>query len=659
MVVSDAPHPTAHIAGTNGDSRRDADDGLSLLSHATDSLPVGVLLVGQDGVIGRANLESQRLFGYTAGELVGQSMDMLVTDASPAAQTSDANPLARLTGPGRELFGRRKDGSEFPVEVRLTPLSFGGVSYVLISVVGLTSRHGLQAGMDPVLDEQLEFERLVGELGAELGNLHPGEVDRSIEDALGRLVRILGLDRSALFQVTESGDFVHTHQWTRPGWAPPLARVSARERFPWHLARVRAGELVSFGTLDEVPDAVDRNSLRHLGTKSSVTIPLQIGTEVWGALTFAAVREPRVWTAAEIHRFRVVALLFANALARKTGDEYLRKTLDEITSVKERLRQENLYLRQELTSLTGTAAVVGHSPPIRRVLEQVRQVAPTDSTVLLAGETGTGKTLLATHIHELSARSKLAMVRVNCAHLSPAWLEGEPGASEPGMHAELRRAGHLQLAHGSTVFLDEIADLPLEAQASLTRVLQDRQIRPFGTMKPVQMDIRIIAATRKDLKRCMEEGSFRDDLYYRLNVFPIDVPPLRERREDIPLLVWRFVDVFSEAYGKPVDAIDEASMAALQAHAWPGNVRELRNLVERAMIVPTGRRLRIPPPSNGAGSPRRSDTLAAIEKEHIGAVLAACGGWRRGRGRAATRLGLTPQALERKMTKLGVPRPEG
>ena len=307
--------------------------------------------------------------------------------------------------------------------------------------------------------------------------------------------------------------------------------------------------------------------------------------------------------------------------------------------------------------MTGTAGVVGHSPPIRRVLEQIRQVAPTDSTVLLVGETGTGKTLLATHIHELSARSELAMVRVDCAHLSPAWLEGEPLAGENGVHAEVRRTGHLQLANGSTVFLDEIADLPLEAQASLTRVLQDREIRPFGSAKAVPINVRIVATTRKDLKRCIEKGSFRDDLYYQLNVFTIEVPPLRDRREDIPLLVWRFVDVLSEAYGKPVDAIDEASMAALQAHTWPGNVRELRNIVERAMIAPTGRRLRIPLPSAGA-QPRRGDTLAAVEREHIAAVVAACGGGQRGKARAATRLGLTLQALERWMAKLGLPRPE-
>jgi GAF domain-containing protein len=174
---------------------------------------------------------------------------------------------------------------------------------------------------------------MVGELGAEFGNLHAADVDRRIEDALSRLIRVLGLDRSALFQVErETGDFVYTHQWTRPGWAPPPPRVSARERFPWILARIREGELVRFSTLDEIPEPTDRDSFRQLATKSSVIVPLMIGGELWGALTFAALREPRVWSAAEINRFRVVALIFANALARKAADERQHAALFEIAA---------------------------------------------------------------------------------------------------------------------------------------------------------------------------------------------------------------------------------------------------------------------------------------------------------------------------------------
>jgi transcriptional regulator with GAF, ATPase, and Fis domain len=358
-----------------------------------------------------------------------------------------------------------------------------------------------------------------------------------------------------------------------------------------------------------------------------------------------------------INRLRVVALIFANVLARKQADESVREALAAVAGLRDRLRDENAYLRRELLSFTGAPVIVGHSSGVRRVLEQVRQVASTDSPVLLIGETGTGKALLAARIHELSGRGERAMVRVNCASLSAGGIESELFGSDRGSYgdAEARHVGRLELANSSTVFLDEIADLPAETQATLTRVLQERQLHPPGSARPVKVDIRIIAATRRDLTRCIAEGTFRDDLYYRINVFPIHVPPLRERPEDIPLLVWRFVDEFAETYGKPIDTIDSESMAMLQQHAWPGNARELRNVVERAMIVSAGRRLRIPLPTADDG--RQNDTLMAVEKRHITSVLAACGGRIHGKHGAAARLGLTARALEARMTRLRVPRP--
>jgi len=600
-IVPDQTPGAAATGGTAAELPKIADDGRDFSSEALEALPVGVLLVDRDGVVARVNRECERLFGYSSSELIGHSVDLLIPDAAHAAgpwlrQVFDAGSPAPPGGAARQWFARRKDGSEVAVEMTFTHMSLRGASFVLASVIDATVRRGQPPG-GPAVDERFEFEQLVGELGAEFGNLRAADVDRRIEDALSRLIRVLGLDRSALFQVDrETGDFVHTHQWTRPGWAPPAPRVPARERFPWLLARVRDGELVRFTTLDEVPDATDRDSFRQMSTRSSVIAPLMIGGEVWGALTFATVREPRVWTAAEINRFRVVALIFANALARKAADKRRHAALIEIAELRDRLRHENSYLRHELNARLGTFSIVGHSPAFRRVLEQIRQVAGTDSTVLLIGETGTGKTMLASQIHELSARSEPALVRVNCAQLSASWWTLEPAPGEKGtrVNGDAKHDVRMPLADGSTVFLDEIADLPLEAQANLTRVLRHGQKRPATKTEGGRVPVRIIAATRKDLKRCIAEGSFRDDLYYQLNVFPIHIPPLRERREDIPLLVWRFVDEFSLEYGKPVDAIDQESMEALQGYAWPGNARELRNMVERAMIAPTGRRLHIP-----------------------------------------------------------------
>jgi formate hydrogenlyase transcriptional activator len=331
----------------------------------------------------------------------------------------------------------------------------------------------------------------------------------------------------------------------------------------------------------------------------------------------------------------------------------------EAVSVRERLRDENAYLRRELQTLVGAPAIVGNSASVRRLLEQVRQVAASDASVLLMGETGTGKSLLANRIHELSARHERAMVRVNCASLSVSSVEGDLFGREQMAYGcpTPRSVGLLEIASGSTVFLDEVADLPADTQASLARVLQNQEIHPLGTRRAVKVDLRVIAATRRDLLTAIRQGTFRDDLFYRLNVLPIHVPPLRERVEDIPLLVWRFVDEFGETYGKTIDTIDQESMALLQRYHWPGNARELRNVVERAVLVTSGRRLQLASPTVASAAGKRADeTLLSVEKRHISEVLAGCHGKVHGKDGAAHRLGLSPRALEAKLTALGLRR---
>jgi transcriptional regulator with GAF, ATPase, and Fis domain len=293
------------------------------------------------------------------------------------------------------------------------------------------------------------------------------------------------------------------------------------------------------------------------------------------------------------------------------------------------------------------------------VLEQIRQVAATDATVLLLGETGTGKELFATQIHELSSRRARAMVRVNCAAIPATLIESELFGREKGAFtgALARQVGRFELADASTIFLDEIGDLPLEVQVKLLRVIEERKIERLGSPRSISVDTRIIAATHRDLEQSIASGAFREDLFYRLNVFPIRVPPLRDRAEDVPMLVWRFVEEFSKAFGKRIDSISKESLAALQQYAWPGNIRELRNVVERAMITATGPRLTITLPSASAAAARRSSRLVDVEREHIRGVLERAG-WRvRGAGGAADRLGLKPTTLETRMAKLGLKRP--
>ena len=303
--------------------------------------------------------------------------------------------------------------------------------------------------------------------------------------------------------------------------------------------------------------------------------------------------------------------------------------------------------------------LVGESAALCRVRDLADEVAVTDATVLILGETGTGKELFATYIHEGSARRARPMVRVNCAAVPETLLESELFGRERGAYtgASDRQVGRFELADRSTIFLDEIGDLPANAQVKLLRVLEERQIERLGNPKPIRVDTRIIAATHRDLEAAVPGGSFREDLFYRLNVFPIRLPSLRERVEDIPLLVWRYVTEFSETFGKKIETITSQTMAALQRYPWPGNVRELRNVVERAMIKSHGGELPIELPRPVLSSIHRSERLVDVETEHMRQVLDITR-WRiRGANGAADRLGLRPTTLESRMAKLGLRRP--
>ncbi len=302
--------------------------------------------------------------------------------------------------------------------------------------------------------------------------------------------------------------------------------------------------------------------------------------------------------------------------------------------------------------------IVGESPQVKRALAQVEQVSSTPATVLLRGETGTGKEVFAQAIHDLSPRHQRSMVTVSCSAIPTALIESELFGRERGAYtgALSRQIGRFEAANGSTLFLDEIGELPMEMQVKLLRVLQERTIERLGSTQPIKVDVRIIAATHRDLEAAVQDGAFREDLFYRLNVFPIVVPPLRERIEDIPGLVWAFVDEFSRAFGRPIDSIPKSNLKELEGYSWPGNVRELRNVVERAVILSTARQLVIPVPRQTARVPQAAMTLEALEIEHIRKVLETTN-WRvRGAGGAAERLGLKPTTLESRMARLGISR---
>ena len=351
--------------------------------------------------------------------------------------------------------------------------------------------------------------------------------------------------------------------------------------------------------------------------------------------------------------------LRANEPAERSGWGHSSPPLD-FREVRRRKAEEVAQVRGHFSRPSSPDAVIAESSAVRHALQQAERVAPMPSTVLLLGETGVGKEVFAQEIHDMSPRRRRPMVRVSCAAIPSTLIESELFGHERGAYtgAVTRQVGRFELANQSTLFLDEIGELSADMQVKLLRVLQERVIERLGSTQPINVDVRIIAATNRDLEKAVQEGTFREDLYYRLNVFPITIPPLRERLEDIPALTWKFIDEISQALGKSIESIASESMRQMRAYSWPGNVRELRNVIERAVILADGPRLTISiPPDNTSRPARTSLTLRSVQIEHIRATLESTN-WRvRGQDGAAERLGLKPTTLETRMAKLGVFRP--
>ena len=430
---------------------------------------------------------------------------------------------------------------------------------------------------------------------------------------------------------------------------------------PFVVASLKAGESCCFATLDDLPDP-DRDAFRRHGLRSGAVVPLAPtgdGEPALSALALGSMTREQEWAPTIIERLRLIAGVMSQAFARRASHNALQKALDEIRRLRDRVASENAELRREVKVLRTSRPIVSESAAIQQVLAQIEQVAPTPATVLLLGETGTGKEVMAQAIHDLSPRHQRPMIRVSCAAIPTALIESELFGREKGAYtgALSRQIGRFEAANQSTLFLDEIGDLPMEVQVKLLRVLQERVIERLGSTQPVKVDVRIIAATNRNLEDAVRDKTFREDLFYRLNVFPVVVPPLRERVEDIPALVWSFIDEFSRSFGKTIESISKDSLRELQRYPWPGNVRELRNVIERAVIVATGRQLVVAAPRLGERPmPQTAMTLTELEVEHIRAVLESTS-WRvRGSGGAAERLGLKPTTLESRMARLGIAR---
>jgi formate hydrogenlyase transcriptional activator len=623
---------------------------------------LAAIYVVQHDRIEYANPALAALLGCRLQELIGaHPLSFVLPDDS---EKVEEQMQRRLNGEAEtirfEARYTRADGTIAHAEVLGSRLQYDGEPALMGTIVDITSRK--QAAL--ATEDRMRFERLLVDLSARFVNLTSDHIDEHIDDCLKLLVEFLGNDRSTLVEFGDDEALLSvTHSYAVDGCeAFPVGPLAAA-RLPWFIGQFRSGQTVYLKHLpDELPPEAkeERDYCRVHGIQSNVTVPLAVGGTTLGGLTFAFINRRCDWPTEIVSRLRVIGEVFANALMRKRNEESLRAALDENRRLRQQLEEENLYLREQVLLKHQHGRIIGRGDAMTRVLAASERVATTDAPVLLTGETGTGKELLAQRIHELSERRGRPMVTVNCASLPATLIESELFGREAGAYtgAASAQVGRFTVANRSTLFLDEIGELPIELQAKLLRVLENGQFERLGSPRTLKVNVRIIAATNRDLNRAVREGTFRADLYHRLSVFPILLPPLRDRQEDIPQLVWTFVETFGRRMGKPIKRISRKTMQQLQVYPWPGNVRELSNVVERAMILTNDDTLHVDLPAETQAVQTHAVTLKEQEREQILRVLLETG-WRiRGAGGAAEILDIKPTTLEARMIKLGIRRPK-
>ena len=518
-----------------------------------------------------------------------------------------------------------------------------------------------------------DFEHLLAELSSWLVNADVDDLERLLQNSIERLGAFFDLDRIQVTEFSEGGELRVINTWASPGVEPAPVGAIVAAQLPEVQERIARGETVSIARCEDLlaqEYGEARQTWLEMGTRSHLSLPILVGGSVIAALTTATVKREQRWDDDLVERIGMIAMLFGTALERRSTKRALEEAIRKEEALKARMRAETEHLQEQVLTNGGYQQVVGESDSIRSVMAQVERVAGTGASVLILGETGTGKELVARMIHRMSSRDSHPLIKVNCAALPSSLIESELFGHERGAFtgALRRRMGRFELADGGTILLDEVGDIPFELQGKLLRVLQDGEFERVGSAETLTSDVRVISATNRDLRADIEEQRFRADLYYRLSVVPIEVPPLRDRREDIPLLAWHFVRKFETLLGKTIRRIPAPLVDALIAYDWPGNVRELANVIERAMILSSGDALVMsdalaPKGASLTGRPEsgaepETEALDAVQRAHIVKVLGRCG-WRvKGAGNAAERLGLNPSTLRARMKKLGIKRPE-
>jgi DNA-binding NtrC family response regulator len=520
---------------------------------------------------------------------------------------------------------------------------------------------------EEALRDRLQFEELLAGLSARFVNIPSDQVHDKIQDAMKLVLEFFQADRCGLLRsIREKNSWQITHVAQADDIPPIPSGVDLpMSLFPWTYDTLTGKrDVVSFAGTDDLPAEanIDKQTYIEWSIRSSLSVPIKLMESVDYSMTLNTVDREMIWPEEFIPRLQLLGEIFANALERTRMENELRKRLKEIESLKLQLEKENINLREELSQGQGFEKIIGSSDALNYVLFRVGQVAPTDATVLILGETGTGKGMVANAIHGLSGRKDRPMITVNCAALPANLIESELFGREKGAFtgAHARQAGRFEVADKGTIFLDEIGELPLELQSKLLRVLQDGEFERLGSAKTIKVDARVIASTSRDLREEVRAGRFREDLFYRLNVFPVSIPPLRNRADDIPQLMRFFVDTYSRKIGRQIDTIPKAAMKALQEYSWPGNVRELEHVIERAVITTTGPVLHIADRLESLYDPEETDTslkdLAAMEREHILRVLIETGWKIEGAKGAALILKLHPSTLRFRIKKLGIKR---
>lgn len=625
-------------------------------------------------------------------EQVRHSLDAVLTDCNDAfARELDCDKASDVIGTRKSLLDSTKDApshsryiSDFAASgYRLSDYELiykspnGEDRAISINATGiirdgcLVRMWGVERSIlaarrtESALHRRREYQATLAAISSRLVTTQYDDADQVMVDCLKRICKYIGGNRITLSWIdleSRTGEVLYT--W-HEGDQSMIYSID-QTRFPYLSEKLLHNEPLCISTLDNLPPEadVDRQILRSVGMQSFLFRPLAIAGEIVGLLTMGNDAQICEWADQDLEDLQVFGELLANFVMRMRQRQALDAALDGLHRATERLEAENIYLRTEIKLNHDFEEIVGESDALRRSLQMVEQVADTMTPVLILGETGTGKELIARALHEHSSRRHRPLVKVNCAALPANLIESELFGYEKGAFtsADAAKRGRFDLAHGSTLFLDEIGEIPFELQAKLLRVLQEGEFERLGGSKTVKVDVRIIAATNRDLWQACEDGEFRSDLYYRINTFPIELPALRDRGDDIRLLAEHFARLHAQRLGRELTAISARMMKQLEQYDWPGNVRELEGVIQRALLSSSGPILELGHPLAGRSPGERGDDTAAfklrqVERDHIATILDECSWKISGDKGAAAALGIPPSTLRSKMKKLGIKRP--